>query len=492
MGGQTLEGTRLGAYEVGPPLGKGPIATVFEGRHVELGKPVAIKVLDDRWGAGDPVRARFVAYARAAAALEHPHAVRLFDVGADHSQPAFVVMELLRGERLADRLRAGGKVPLPAALALLLPVASALGHAHHQGVVHGHVSPEEIFLPLDRHGDPHPRLVDFRLSAACVEGGADVTPGDDLRGLAATLLETLTGRALQAGQPLPAAEPDPLLPEAVADIVRRALAPEAADALADVHAFARALLLFADTPVAEALSRDFAEKPAPVVRTGVAAPSGGPAEETFLGGSLVAGMPGKLPCAPGTSTFYVKGIAYRGVLRLADRMPGGFAALSRELDDADLTAFVRQPFLTASRYDILPMMPLNVAIARLLDKPLAALATVQGRAQASFDTRYIYRRLFEQMTLEAFHTYVPRIAGQYFDVGECTAERIGASHVVVHRRRLPEYVLPWLAPVEAAYLEQLVRAKGASGVQATLRPPLAAASRKGLAIVDLDTEVRWR
>jgi hypothetical protein len=221
------------------------------------------------------------------------------------------------------------------------------------------------------------------------------------------------------------------------------------------------------------------------------APSAGHAEETFLGANVTAAVPAKLPCAPGTSTFYVKGIAYRGVVRLVDRVPGGFAALARELDDADLLAFVRQPFLTASRYDILPMMPLNAALARLLDKPLAALAADQGKAQASYDVRYIYRRLFEQMTLDAFHTYVPRIADQYFDVGECTAERIGSAHVVVHRRRLPEYVLPWLAPLEAAYLEQLVRAKGATAVQATLRPPLAAASRKGLAIVDLDTEVRW-
>jgi serine/threonine protein kinase len=230
MGGATLEGTRLGAYEVGPPLGKGPIATVFEGHHVELGRPVAIKVLYDRWAAGDPVRARFVAHARAAAALEHPHAVRLFDVGADDTQPAFLVMDLLRGERLADRLRTGGKIHLPAALGLLLPVASALAYAHHQGVTHGHVSPEEIFLPLDRHGDPHPKLVDFRLSGACVEGGAEVTPVDDLRGLASTLLETVTGRAPRPDQPLPADAPDPLLPEAVADIVRRALAPQEAGA----------------------------------------------------------------------------------------------------------------------------------------------------------------------------------------------------------------------------------------------------------------------
>jgi serine/threonine-protein kinase len=494
MRGETLEGTRLGAYEVGARLGEGPIATVFEGRHVELGKPVAIKVLDDRWPVGDPVRARFLTHARAAAALDHPHAVRLLDVGADDVQPAFLVMELLRGERLTDRLRAAGRMPLPAALALLLPVASALAYAHRQGVSHGRVIAGEIFLPLDRHGDPHPKLVDFRLSARCVEGGAEITPAADLQALAATLLETVTGQEPQVEGFLAAAVADPLLPEAVAGILRRALAPEDANAFPDVHAFARALLPYADAVVAEALSRDFAEKPAPVIRTGAATPERGRdlAQETFLGGSLPAAA-AKLPCAPGTSTFYVKGIAYQGVVLLAERkVPGGFVALARELDDPDLLAFVRQPFLSASRYDILPMIPLNLAISRLLNKPLATLAAEQGRAQATFDARYGYRRVFEAMTLEAFHTYVPRIAGTYFDTGECTAERIGPAHVVVHRRRLPEYVLPWFAPVEAAYLEELARSKGATGVQATLRPPLAAASRKGLAIVDLDTELRWR
>jgi hypothetical protein len=355
------------------------------------------------------------------------------------------------------------------------------------------VSPGEIFLPLDRHGDPHPKLVDFRLSAACVEGGAEVTPVADLRALAATLLEAVTGHGVQPDASSAVAASDPLLPQAVDEILRRAMTAPEAEAFPDVHAFARALLPYADAAVADALSRDFDDNPAPVIRAGGATPSARPAEETFLGGSLPAVAATKLPRAPGTSTFYVKGIAYQGVLRLAEsKVPGGFAALARELDDPDLMAFVRQPFLTTSRYDILPMMPLNLAIARLIPKPLATLAAEQGKAQATFDAQYVYRRVFGTLTLEAFHTYVPKIASHYFDVGECTAEQIGPAHVVVHRRRLPEYVLPWFAPVEAAYLEELVRSKGANGVQATLRPPLAAATRKGLAIVDLDTELRWR
>jgi hypothetical protein len=200
-----------------------------------------------------------------------------------------------------------------------------------------------------------------------------------------------------------------------------------------------------------------------------------------------------VPFAPGTSTFYIKGIGYRGVAHFIDsKVPGGFTALARELDDPELVAFVRQPFLAASRYDVLPMLPINAAIARALGKPLATLAAEQGAAQASYDVQYVYRRLFESMTLETLHQYVPRLADTYFDSGECTAERVGPGHIVVHRRRLPEYVLPWFAPAQTAYLEEIARAKGASSVQGTLRPPLAAASKRGLAIVDLDTELRWR
>jgi serine/threonine protein kinase len=462
MRGEMIEGTRLGAYEVGVRLGQGSLTDVFEGRHVELGKAVAIKVLRAELASSPTARDRFLAYGRAAAILDHPHAVRIVDAGAD-GDVAFLVTDLLRGDRLSDLLRAGS-IPLAGALALVLPVASALAYAHDRAIAHGHVGPREIFLPLDRHGDPEPKLADFRLCAACVEAGVEATPAADLAALAATLIEAIGGPA-----------------------------PVAPDAFPDVRSWARALLPHAAPPVGEAWERDFAERSGRSGDVFSVAPSSSPNVETIVGGALPGGALPKLPFPAGTSTFYIKGSGYRGVVRLIERkVPGGFPALSRTLDDPQLVAFLRQPFLSASRYDVLPMLPINATIARVLGKPLATLAAEQGAAQASHDVQYVYRRLFESMTLDTLHSYVPRLAEHYFDFGECTAEWVGPDHVVVHRRRLPEYVLPWFAPAQTAYLEEVVRWKGATSVQATMRPPLAAASKKGLSIVDLDTELRWQ
>jgi hypothetical protein len=490
MSGETLEKARLGAYEVGARLGQGRLTDVFEGQHVELDKAVAIKVLREELASSAAIRERFIDYGRAAATLEHPHAVRILDAGVE-GDVAFLVTDLLRGDRLSDRLQAAGGMPLAEALTFLLPIASALAYAHDRGICHGHVGPREIFLPLDRHGDAEPKLADFRLCAECVVGGVEPSPAADLAALAATLYETVTGRALEL--PATAAPIAPEIRADVGDIVRRALSPEAPDAFPDVRAWARALLPHTAPPVAEAWERDFAASSVSV-REGAWTPERtSPAAETLVGDAWPAGPPPKLPFPAGTSTFYIKGIGYRGIARLVDhKVPGGFAALGRELGDPELVAFLRQPFLAASRYDVLPMLPINAGIARLLGKPLATLAAEQGVAQASHDVQYVSRRLFESITLETLHSYVPRLADPYFDFGECTAERVGPAHVVVHRRRLPEYVLPWFAPAQTAYLEEVLRWKGAQSVQVTLRPPLAAASKRGLAIVDLDTELRWR
>ncbi len=200
----------------------------------------------------------------------------------------------------------------------------------------------------------------------------------------------------------------------------------------------------------------------------------------------------KLPLAAGTSPFAIKGAGYCGVVRLvARKVRGGFVALARALDDAELLAFVRQPFHPARRYDVLPMLPINAAIARVMGKPLEILAAEQGIAQACHDIQYAYRRMFETTTLEALHKSVPRLADPYFDFGQCTADRVGAGHLVVRRRRVPEYVLPWFAPAQTSYLEEFVRWKGARVVRATLLPPASAGVQDGLTLVDLATEVRW-
>src|SRR5579872_5209744 len=132
---ELLKGTRLGSYEVGALIGHGGMASVFEGNHVALTKAVAIKVLHEHIAQSDQMRARFLREARLAATLEHPHVVNILDVGVQDDL-AFIVMERLTGEDLAAYLRREKRLPVEAALAVLLPVASALAFAHERGVVH--------------------------------------------------------------------------------------------------------------------------------------------------------------------------------------------------------------------------------------------------------------------------------------------------------------------------------------------------------------------
>ena len=522
---ELLKGTRLGSYEVGALIGHGGMGSVFEGSHVALGKAVALKVLHEHIAQSEPMRARFVREAQLASTLSHPHVVNILDVGVD-GENAYLVMERLNGEDLAAHLRRVKKDTLEAALAVFMPVASALAFAHERGIIHRDLKPANIFLARDRHGEILPKIVDFGLSKQLAEDGSPVlTESDAVIGtleymapeqtygtaraaaasdqyaLAAILYEMVTGHLpfhrgdarelLEAIRYAPVVVPsalEPLLPSGVDDAVVRALSREPGDRFPDVRAFARALLRFADAPTASLWGRDFGDAKAEddTLRSSM---------DDLLAADTIIGVPPpapKLPVEPGSSTFHIKGVAYRGVLRLVERkVAGGLATLDEELEDGAVSTFVRQAFLAASRYDILPMLPLTVAIARILGKSVEVVAEAQGVAQARYDARHVYRRPFEDMTFDTLPAFLVRFATQYYETGELTAEAAGPGHVVVHRRRLPAYVLPWLSAIQVAYVEELVRLKGGRSVAATPRAPVEAAARKGVAVVDLDTDLTW-
>ena len=121
---ELLRGVRLGAYEVGSLIGHGATATVFEGKHVGLGRQVAVKVLHDHLASYQEMRARFLREARLAAKLEHPNVVEVLDVGTE-GDIAYLVMERLVGQDAAAHLRAKHHLDPEAALAIVLPVAAA-------------------------------------------------------------------------------------------------------------------------------------------------------------------------------------------------------------------------------------------------------------------------------------------------------------------------------------------------------------------------------
>src|SRR5262245_41780628 len=100
-------GTRLGPYEIATAIGAGGMGEVYRARDTRLGRDVAVKVLPPAFSQDADRRARFEREAQTVAALSHPHIVSVFDTG-EHAGQVFVVMELLEGETLRERLTNAG------------------------------------------------------------------------------------------------------------------------------------------------------------------------------------------------------------------------------------------------------------------------------------------------------------------------------------------------------------------------------------------------
>jgi Tol biopolymer transport system component/predicted Ser/Thr protein kinase len=141
-------GSKLGPYEIIAPIGTGGMGEVYRARDPRLGRDVAIKVSAERFNE------RFEREARAVAALNHPNICTLYDVGSN-----YLVMELVEGPTLADRIREGA-IPLPEALPIARQIAEALEAAHEKGIVHRDLKPANIKIRPDHAV----KILDFGLA----------------------------------------------------------------------------------------------------------------------------------------------------------------------------------------------------------------------------------------------------------------------------------------------------------------------------------------
>jgi predicted Ser/Thr protein kinase len=148
--GVLASGERLGPYEISGTLGTGGMGRVYRAEDLRLGRPVAIKVSRDRF------TERFEREARAIAALNHPNICTLYDVG-----PNYLVMELVEGVTLADRLKEG-PLPVPEAFLLARQIVEALTAAHEKGVIHRDLKPANITITPDGRI----KVLDFGLAKA--------------------------------------------------------------------------------------------------------------------------------------------------------------------------------------------------------------------------------------------------------------------------------------------------------------------------------------
>jgi eukaryotic-like serine/threonine-protein kinase len=158
--GQILDGR----YRVERLLGEGGMGAVYEGRHVVVGKRVAIKILHAEYAANEEVLKRFYREAQAAAAIGHKNIIDIMDVGATPSNEPYLVMEYLEGEDLESMLSRTGPLKVETACAILEPALLALGAAHDKGIVHRDLKPANIFLCRSDDGHHTVKLIDFGIS----------------------------------------------------------------------------------------------------------------------------------------------------------------------------------------------------------------------------------------------------------------------------------------------------------------------------------------
>ena len=139
-----LAGSRIGPYQIVGRLGAGGMGEVYRARDPRLDRSVAVKVLTSTRGSTPEELERFEREARAIARVSHPNICTVYDVGQEAGVP-FLVMELLEGETLAERVLRG-PVPIDAALAIATQIAEALDELHSEGVVHRDLKPSNVML----------------------------------------------------------------------------------------------------------------------------------------------------------------------------------------------------------------------------------------------------------------------------------------------------------------------------------------------------------
>lgn len=263
-----LTGLVFGSYKLVELLGRGGMASVYRGYQESIDRNVAIKVLPHEFLHDPNFSQRFVAEARTLAKLTHPAILPLYDFGTANDVP-YIVMPLMTGGTLADRIKAG-PMPLAEAVRLLTPVAEALDFAHSQNVIHRDIKPSNILF--DQRSQPF--LADFgiakaleassQLTGTAIVGTPDymspeqargevVDARSDLYSLGVMAFQCLAGDTLfHATTPIGvmlkhATEPPPPIrhvrpdvPEAVEQVLLKALAKQPAERFQTSSEFMRA------------------------------------------------------------------------------------------------------------------------------------------------------------------------------------------------------------------------------------------------------------
>jgi serine/threonine protein kinase len=187
----------VAGYRVEERIGRGGMAVVFRAVDERLGRPVALKVLSPGLTADNAFRVRFINESRAAAAVEHPHIIPVYEAG-EVAGMLFIAMRYVRGGDARSLLRSIGPLPADRAWAIVNQVAAALDAAHQQGLVHRDVKPANMLLDVSSglagtELTDHVYLTDFGISKQAQSAGLTIT-GQIVGTLDYTAPEQIEGR----------------------------------------------------------------------------------------------------------------------------------------------------------------------------------------------------------------------------------------------------------------------------------------------------------
>ncbi len=287
--GQTL----AGKYRIEEKISEGGMGCVYRATHILMEKVLAVKVLHPALAADDTIVARFTREAKAASRISHPHAITVTDFGESENGVVFLVMEYLRGRTLKEVVRSEGPMSLKRVAEIVRQVAGALETAHSEGVVHRDLKSDNIMLDETTGGGDWAKVLDFGI--AKIKEPVDAKPDSaltapnliigtpqymspeqcsqassidarsDIYSLGVIIFEMLAGHVPFSGdsptetmmkqmqEPVPSLREDRSdLPEAVDQLVQRAMAKSPDERFQSVSELSETLLLAAsENPVLE-------------------------------------------------------------------------------------------------------------------------------------------------------------------------------------------------------------------------------------------------
>lgn len=200
----------------------------------------------------------------------------------------------------------------------------------------------------------------------------------------------------------------------------------------------------------------------------------------------------RLPFAPGSSPFRVKGVAYRGHGEYVDKyVAGGLAAQLAAVVDPKLREFLSQTFLAASWYDVFPLVAAGYVCGRITGRTLPDFLRVRARYQAEQDMHGVYRMAMTVASPELMAEKVPKMMQQYFDFGSTSVTTTAPQTREVVVDGVPAPLAPWLGPIFETFVLTALEYNGTTRPRAKQLPFRSTGVAHGVDVGALRLAVSW-